>query len=127
MGHDYGRYWLEQTDGSGGKEKWVRREIDKDWSQAHALRLADFDGDGVSEIFTGKRKFAHNGNDPGGNDPMGIYLYRFDRGSGVFTRETIHEGGADGIGLAPVLIDIDRDGDLDFVAPGKSGLYLYQR
>ncbi|MFO0981025.1 MAG: PVC-type heme-binding CxxCH protein [Planctomycetota bacterium] len=122
MGHDYGVGWLEQL--AGGT--WQRHEIDHDWSQAHALCLADVDGDGVPEVITGKRKYAHT-TDPGAEDQMAIYAYAFARDRQAFTRTAIHRGDGDGLGLAPVVIDIDRDGDLDLVLPGKSGLYLYQQ
>jgi hypothetical protein len=34
--------------------------------------------------------------------------------------------GTAGTGLQLTAIDIDRDGDLDLVCPGKSGLYLFE-
>ncbi len=34
--------------------------------------------------------------------------------------------GTAGTGLQMTAIDIDRDGDLDLVCPGKSGLYLFE-
>ena len=38
----------------------------------------------------------------------------------------IQENGPAGIGISTELADIDGDGDLDLVAPGKSGLYLFE-
>ena len=34
--------------------------------------------------------------------------------------------GTAGTGLQMTAVDIDRDGDLDLVCPGKSGLYLFE-
>ena len=34
--------------------------------------------------------------------------------------------GTAGTGLEMTAIDIDRDGDVDLVCPGKSGLYLFE-
>jgi hypothetical protein len=34
--------------------------------------------------------------------------------------------GTAGTGLQMTAIDLDRDGDLDLVCPGKSGLYLFE-
>ena len=34
--------------------------------------------------------------------------------------------GTAGTGLQMTAIDIDRDGDLDLLCPGKSGLYLFE-
>jgi putative membrane-bound dehydrogenase-like protein len=124
MGHDYGMFWLEQTKDPDPAKKWIRHEIDKDWSQAHAMMLVDLDGNGVKEVLTGKRKYAHT-TDPGAEDKMVIFIYSFNPATKTFTREVVHEG--DGLGLAPAVADIDGDGDLDIVAPGKSGLYLYQQ
>lgn len=121
MGHDYGVFWLEQT--RDADAKWARHEIDRDWSQGHALRLADLDGDGAVEVVTGKRKYAHD-HDPGAEDEMVIFAYVFDREAKAFVRHELSRGGNAGLGLAPVIADLDRDGDLDIVAPGKSGLYL---
>lgn len=125
-GHDYGTFWIEQTKDADPAKRWVRHEIDKDWSQGHAVALVDLDGDGKKDILTGKRKYAHT-TDPGAEDEMVVFAYFYDAGTKSFRRETIHRGGGDGLGLAPAVVDIDGDGDLDIVAPGKTGLYLYRQ
>ncbi|MDX1365090.1 MAG: hypothetical protein R3243_12815 [Arenibacter latericius] len=43
------------------------------FSQLHALEVADIDNDGILEIITGKCFYAHNGRDPGGEDPAVLY------------------------------------------------------
>ena len=58
MGHDYGLYWLRQGRDDEGRRTWSRHEVDTRWSQAHGLVLSDLDGDGRSEIITGKRRYA---------------------------------------------------------------------
>ncbi len=126
MGHDFGTFWLEQTKETEPAKKWVTHQVDKDWSQGHSLRLADLDRDGMPDVVTGKRKYAHR-TDPGAEDPMVIFYYSFNRPSKTFMRQEIHRGDGDGLGLGPVVTDIDGDGDLDLVAPGKSGLYLFQQ
>jgi hypothetical protein len=121
MGHDYGVFWLEQTEDT--ESKWKRHDIDRDWSQGHALRLADLDGDGQVEVVTGKRKYAHD-HDPGAEDEMVVFAYSFEGEPKAFVRHELSRGGEIGLGLAPVIVDLGNDGDLDIVAPGKSGLYL---
>ncbi len=124
MGHDYGVFWLEQTKETEPAKKWIRHEVDKDWSMGHAARLVDLDGDGKMEIVTGKRKYAHD-TDPGAEDPQVVFIYSFDGASKTFQRETVHKGDGDGVGLAPNVVDVNADGRLDLVLPGKTGLYLY--
>ena len=49
--HAYGIWWHEQLpDG-----KWQTHEIDKSFSQVHAVILADINGDGLKDFVTGKR------------------------------------------------------------------------
>jgi hypothetical protein len=90
------------------------------------MLMADLDNDGQDELVTGKRYYAHNGNDPGENDPRCVYNYDFDPASKKWTRNVLHEGGTVGFGINTFTADIDGDGDLDVVAPGKSGLYLLE-
>ena len=126
MGHDYGLYWLEQEKNAIGERIWSRHEIDHDWSQPHFPLLADLDNDGREELVTGKRFHAHNGHDPGGNGPRCIYYYRFDRAKRQWSRFVIEQGGEAALGLNAASADIDGDGDIDIIAPGKSGLYLFE-
>ena len=126
MGHGYGIYWLEQGKDDKGNRIWTKHEIDKSWSQPHFLLLADLDNDGIEELVTGKRHRAHNGKDPGGNEPVCVYYYKFDATSKTWNRYTISEGDKVGLGINTMAVDIDADGDIDIVAPGKSGLYLME-
>ena len=121
-GHDYGLYWVEQTT-ENGKRAWKRHLIDDSFSQAHALKLADVDGDGEPELLTGKRYRGHNGHDPGGYDPLVIYYYKIDRRRAAFERSTISYNGTAGIGTQLVTTDMDGDGDMDVVVAGKTGVH----
>jgi hypothetical protein len=126
MAHDYGIFWLEQTaDG-----RWTKRLIDDSWSQAHAVTLADLTGDGQLEIITGKRYMAHNGKDPGEREPLGIYWYQYrpspDGKNLEWIRHVVDYGSRAGGGMQIPVADLDGDGDLDFVTPGKSGLFLFE-
>ncbi|MCL4414351.1 MAG: VCBS repeat-containing protein, partial [Actinobacteria bacterium] len=124
--HGYGLDWWEQR-ASGAGRSWVRHPIDPGNSQFHDLRWVDLDGDGECELVTGKRYRAHNGHDPGAYDPVGIYYYKWT-GEG-FSKQVIDYGPArvaTGCGIDFEVCDIDGDGRLDIVAPGKDGLFLFR-
>jgi hypothetical protein len=133
MAHDYGLAWYEQTADGG----WVQHVIDASWSQAHEAVLADINGDGQPDLITGKRYFAHNGNDPGEREPVGVYWYEWRRtaatpgnargpgnGGVEWIRHIVSYGGRMGAGVQTVAVDIDGDGDLDIISAGKSGLFI---
>jgi hypothetical protein len=123
-GHDFGVFWFEQ--GPGGT--WTKRMIDNAWSQGHASTLIDLNGDGRLDFVTGKRFMAHNGSDPGEREPLGVYWYQYRPAkTGVeWIRHVIEYGGRVGCGLQIPVADLDGDGDLDIVCPGKSGLFLLE-
>ncbi len=123
--HGYGVFWLEQI-GSQGERDWIKHTIDESWSQAHYLLLADLNNDGSQELVTGKRYRAHNGKDPGGNDPLCVYYYQFDQKEKNWRRHTVSENAGVGFGIGTAAADFDADGDIDLLAPGKSGLYVLE-
>jgi len=128
LGHDYGIFWYEQKKDAAGNRTWIKHVIDNSWSQAHALTLADLNGDGHMDIVTGKRYFAHNGHDPGSREPLGIYWYEpFKVENEVqWRRHVIDYSTRTGAGMQIAVVDIDGDGDLDIVVAGKSGLFLFE-
>lgn len=119
-GHHYGVFWLENR----GSE-WKLHTIDNSWSQAHAMTLADLDRDGRLDIITGKRYLAHD-IDPGAYEPLGLYWYRLGP-HGEYTKHVFDFGTTTGGGMQVPIVDMDGDGDLDLVAPGKSGLFLFEQ
>jgi len=124
-GHDFGVFWFEQ----GENNQWTRRTIDNAWSQGHASTLADLSGDGRPDLVTGKRFMAHNGSDPGEREPLGVYWYESRKsasGNVEWIRHLVEYGGRVGGGMQIPVVDIDADGDLDLVCPGKSGLFLVE-
>jgi hypothetical protein len=124
-GHDVGLYWWEQREPEpDGTTLWRQHVIDESWSQAHALALADLDGDGRDELIAGKCIWAHEGDDPGASDPPAVYYYQW---AGTrFVRHTIAAPG-EGIALGRQfeVVDLDGDARLDLVAPSELGLWVF--
>jgi len=124
--HDYGLWWYRQRR-DGDRRRWTRHPIDPFNSQYHDLLWADIDGDGQPELITGKRYHAHSGRDPGADDPVGIYYFKWT-GEG-FAKQVIDYGPpavGSGCGIHFQVADLDGNGRLDVVAPGKDGLCLFR-
>lgn len=127
MAHDYGVFWLEHmSDG-----KFVKHVIDDSWSQAHALTLVDLNGDGQKDILTGKRFMAHNGRDPGEREPLGVYWYEYKKLPGAdhkveWIKHTIDYSTRTGGGMQIPAVDLNKDGAIDFLVAGKSGLFWFE-
>lgn len=123
-GHDFGLFWWKNLGpDDSGKIRWKETLIDRGFSQPHSMVFADLDGDGQDELITGKRVYAHNGNDPGGKEPPCLYYYKWNAASANFKRHVIDEGRV-GTGLQIVAQDLNGDGKTDIAVAGKSGTYV---
>ena len=125
--HGYGLSWLQRRPGAKGQNAWTRHPIDPYFSQYHDLQWADLDGDGQCELITGSRFRAHCGKDPGETRMVGLYMFKWN--GECFTKQVIDHGlvpGASGAGIQCAIADLDGNGRLDIVAPGKEGLYLFR-
>ena len=123
-GHHYGLFVLRQQP-LGVTPRWLSHPIDTSWSQAHTLILADIEGNGRPVVVTGKRYKAHD-TDPGVDDPLGLFYYRFDRATKRPRKFVIDSGTRVRTGLHLTAVDLRRTERLDLIAPGKSGLYLFE-
>jgi len=126
QGHDYGLAWYEQGE-KDGERTWTKHDIETERSQFHDMALADLDNDGTPELITGKRYRAHNGADPGADEPVGVYYYPL--AGGKFERHEIDYGPAEtasGTGIYMWVADVDGNGWNDVLAPGKEGVYLFK-
>ena len=134
IAHANGVLWIEQQ----AEGKWMSRTFDNTWSQSHTSALADINGDGRVDLITGKRYHARNAaQDASEREPLGLYWYEFvtnpppsaspappQPSSVAWIRHIIDYGGRAGTGLQMVAVDIDRDGDLDVITGGKTGVFL---
>jgi len=119
--HKHGIFWYEQLE-NDGEVTWKQHTIDDTWSQAHSLALADVNGDGNDDFVTGKRFFAHNGNDPDAHGELGVYWYELHPGpKPKWTRHAISHGEGIGSGVNLCAVDLDEDGDVDILVTGKWG------
>ncbi|AGA29798.1 FG-GAP repeat domain-containing protein [Singulisphaera acidiphila] len=145
VGHDYGLYWMKQGKGANGERTWEKHEIDRSIASVHTLLWADLNGDGREELITGKRVYAHE-IEPGATDGSVVASYDFDPKKKAWVKHILFQGeaaknapegpkrdalkdfpaGTIGTGLQMTAIDIDHDGDIDLICPGKSGLYLLE-
>ncbi|WP_312695793.1 FG-GAP repeat domain-containing protein [Sphingobacterium mizutaii] len=126
QGHSYGLRWYEQKIDSDGKRDWIEHPIDLNNSQYHTMEWIDIDGDGEEELITGKRYRAHNGKDPGANDPIGLYYFKWNGES--FTKNIISYGPFDqgkGAGIYFSVTDLMNTGRKDIIVAGKDGLYIF--
>ncbi len=127
QGHGYGLHWYEQHPEEKSKDKkWTKHAIDPFNSQYHSMEWADLDGDGTHELVTGKRYRAHNGKDPGGNEEIGLYYFRWNGEN--FSKQVIDYGSygeGKGTGVYFSVSDVNDDSRKDIIVAGKDGLTVY--
>jgi hypothetical protein len=125
--HAAGVWWFEQRKGANGPE-FVKHSIDDSFTQAHAIVLADINGDGLMDIATGKRFWAHGPNgDLRPGDPCVLYWFELRR-NGHEVQWVRHEIDNDsGVGTQFEVADLNRDGLPDIVVANKKGVFLFQQ
>lgn len=125
QGHTYGLHWYEQVL-TGTTRTWKKHLIDESASQYHTMEWADLDNDGKPELITGKRFRAHNGKDPGENDEVGLYYFKWN--GTAFIKNKIAYGPAGegkGTGIYFAVADLVGSGKKDLIVAGKDGLVIF--
>jgi hypothetical protein len=138
--HGYGLAWFEQlrAPDSSGEIQFKphilmgptshENEYGIEFTQLHALELTDIDGDGLKDIVTGKRFWAHGreGPDPETNAAAVLYWFRLTRerdGNVKFVPHLIDSDS--GVGTQITSGDLNGDGLTDLVVANKKGLFLF--
>ncbi|MEZ6089628.1 MAG: FG-GAP-like repeat-containing protein [Pirellulaceae bacterium] len=139
--HGYGLAWYEQQKATEPKEEGITfvphpilgskpsdNEFGVVFSQLHAVDLADVDGDGLKDIVTGKRWWAHGPKgDAAPNDPAVVYWFKLERpsdpqGSVRWIPHLIDD--ASGVGTDVCVKDINGDGAVDVIVGNKKGTFV---
>jgi hypothetical protein len=120
--HKFGIWWHEQK-----ADGWETHEISKSFSQTHALNLVDINGDGLKDLVTGKRWWAHAAGDPGVDEPAVLYWLELQRKEGKpsWVEHKIDDNS--GVGTQFEVVDMNGDGLWDIISSNKKGTFYFEQ
>lgn len=132
--HGVGLAWYKQGPKSAeGEPTWTENlimpakyEPNKQgikFSQLHAVDFVDINGDGLKDIVTGKRYFAHGSKgDVAPLDPAVLYWFELKRNPDKSVEWVGHKIDEEaGVGVQIVATDVNGDGKPDIVVGNKKG------
>jgi hypothetical protein len=134
--HGYGLAWYEQTKGNDGDITFKQHLIlspkpdeklnGVQFSQLHAVELIDMDGDGLKDILTGKRYWAHGPTgDPEPEAPPVLYFFKLERDGGKVTFTPNLIDNRSGVGTMVAARDANGDKKPDIIVGNKRGTMLF--
>jgi HEAT repeat protein len=135
--HHYGLVWWQQVRNETGQIDWKKHIIlspepdlaspEFRLSQMHAMALVDMNGDGLKDILTGKRFWAHG---PTGDvEPdapallLWFELHRDGHGNATFIPHLIDDDS--GVGTQVAATDLNHDGRPDVIVANKKGIFVH--
>ena len=134
--HNYGFAWYEQYRDNGDikfKQHIIMNKEPKDskygvkFTQPHAIDLVDIDGDGLKDIITGKRFWAHGpSGDSEPNAPAVLYWFKLVRHADKtvdYIPYLIDDNS--GVGTEVAAGDINGDKLPDIVVGNKKGAFVF--
>lgn len=136
--HGYGLAWYEQLPGEGEakfKRHLITGEKPEDtpsglkFSQLHAIDLVDIDGDGLKDIITGKRWWAHGPKgDPEPNEAAVLYWFqRVLKPNGAVEWVPHLIDNDSGVSTQVMAGDVTGDGRPDVVVGNKKGIFVHRQ
>jgi len=134
--HGYGIVWYEQTKTDGRISFTQHTIVGKQaqdnkygvrFSQPHAIELADMDGDGIKDIVTGKRFWAHG---PTGDEepdaPAVLYWFKTVRNPDKTVDFVPHLIDNDsGVGTQVTAADLNGDQLPEVIVGNKKGVFVF--
>jgi hypothetical protein len=134
--HGFGLAWYENVLEDGKitfrEHIFMNKEPDENrygvkFSQLHAIDLVDMDGDGVKDLVTGKRFWAHGPTgDPEPGAPAVLYWFKLVRNSDKtvdFVPHRIDDNS--GVGTQVVAADITGNKAPDIIVGNKKGAFVF--
>ena len=139
VAHGYGLAWFEQLaekDEQGNPKFKTHTFVNKEpkenrygvaFSQPHAMELVDMDGDGLKDLVTGKRFWAHGPKgDPEPNAPAVLYWFKLVRHADKSVDWVPHLiDNNSGVGTQVLVVDVNGDKLLDIVVGNKKGTFVH--
>ncbi len=134
--HHYGLVWHQQVRDDAGKISFQQHVIlspepapddSTRISQLHALDLVDMNGDGLKDILTGKRFWAHGPKgDVEPNAPAVVTWFQLQRDADKGAQFTAHQIDDDsGVGTQVAATDLNDDKTPDVIVGNKKGTFVF--
>ncbi|OAI50516.1 esterase [Planctomycetaceae bacterium SCGC AG-212-F19] len=128
--HNFGIWAYLQKPGKDGEPTFVKQDLfPKLFSQSHAMHLVDINGDGLKDLVTGKRFWAHGPKgDAAPSDPAVLYWFEAKKSSDGVIKFLPHKIDDDsGIGTQFWVGDFNGDKLPDIVVANKKGVFLFEQ